>query len=333
MRKTRDERRERENRPVARHVYRGAYSSIVYRLSSILVIAAIAVITGCGTTSKAPPQRGGGYYLDDGPGPNPPANLDSIPDAVPRVEPLHRGATRPYTVMGRSYRPMTSLAPYRARGIATWYGRRYHGKRTSSGEIYDMYAMTAAHTTLPIPSYARVTNPANGRSVVVRINDRGPFVGGRLIDLSYVAAHRLGVIAAGSAVVEVESIFPGATASPAIRPDPTPPPVAAERDPGPAVAIVSPEAAQAPRERAPNDTAGSPGIYLQFGAFGSKENAENQLGRLQAQAGWLSQGLHVHAQDGFYRVHAGPYASREEASRHAERLHQALGITALIVTR
>ena len=103
-------------------------------------------------------------------------------NAVPRAEPINRGTSRPYVVMGRSYTPMTSHAPYRARGIATWYGRRYHGKQTSSGEIYDMYAMTAAHTTLPIPSYARVTNLADGRSVVVRVNDRGPFVGERLID-------------------------------------------------------------------------------------------------------------------------------------------------------
>ena len=120
---------------------------------------------------------------------------------MPRAEPIRAATARPYVVMGRSYTPMTRLEPYRARGIATWYGRRYHGKQTSSGEIYDMYAMTAAHTTLPIPSYARVTNLANGRSVVVRVNDRGPFVDGRLIDLSYTAAHRIGVLAGGSAMV------------------------------------------------------------------------------------------------------------------------------------
>jgi rare lipoprotein A len=163
-----------------------------------------AMLSGCGT----PATRPGGYYLDDGPGGKPPANLDSIPDAVPRVEPINRGTARPYVVMGRSYTPMTSLAPYKARGIATWYGRRYHGKQTASGERYDMYAMTAAHTTLPIPSYARVTNLANGKSVVVRINDRGPFVDGRIIDLSYTAAHKLGVLAGGNARVEVEALVP-----------------------------------------------------------------------------------------------------------------------------
>ncbi|MDP1718259.1 MAG: septal ring lytic transglycosylase RlpA family protein, partial [Burkholderiales bacterium] len=126
------------------------------------MIAAIT-LAGCGTMGKSPRIErapattkpapavpgAGGYYLDDGPGANPPANLDSIADAVPKVEPLHRGTGRPYIVMGKSYTPMTALAPYKARGVASWYGRRYHGKKTASGEIYDMYAMTAAHTTLP----------------------------------------------------------------------------------------------------------------------------------------------------------------------------------------
>jgi rare lipoprotein A len=155
-----------------------------------------------GTTAR----RGGGYYLDDGPGDSPPANLDAIPDAVPRHEPVLPRTTRPYTVFGREYQPMSKLQPYKARGIATWYGRRYHGNRTSSGEPYDMYAMTAAHPTLPIPSYVRVTNVANGRSVVVRVNDRGPFLDNRLIDLSYTAARRLDYVQDGSAEVEVELI-------------------------------------------------------------------------------------------------------------------------------
>ena len=176
------------------------------RYVALAALVAIA-LSACGTTPRAPP-RPGGYYLDDGPGANPPANFESIPDAVPRSEPVNRGTARPYVVMGKSYTPMTSLGPYKARGIATWYGRRYHGRQTASGEIYDMYAMTAAHTTLPIPSYARVTNLKDGRSVVVRINDRGPFVDGRIIDLSYTAAHRIGVIAGGNALVEVESILP-----------------------------------------------------------------------------------------------------------------------------
>lgn len=151
-------------------------------------------------------SRGGAYYLDDGPGRSPPPDLDAIPDAVPRAEPLRAANSRPYVVFGREYRPMQRLEPYKERGVATWYGRRYHGNPTSSGERYDMYAMTAAHPTLPIPSYVRVTHLGNQRSVVVRVNDRGPFLNNRLIDLSYTAAARLGYAEAGTARVEVELI-------------------------------------------------------------------------------------------------------------------------------
>jgi len=154
-------------------------------------------------------KRPGGYYQNDGPGAKPPP-LASIPDAVPRVEPLNRFANRPYNRLGKDYVPLTSVQPYRQRGMASWYGKQFHGQKTSSGEIYDMYAMSAAHPLLPIPSFARVTNLANGKSVVVRVNDRGPFHGGRIIDLSWAAAAKLGYVERGSAEVEVEAIVPGA---------------------------------------------------------------------------------------------------------------------------
>jgi rare lipoprotein A len=176
-------------------------------MKRIGLLIGFLALAGCGST----PQKGG-YYKDDGPHERPPANLERVADAVPRVEPLHKFANRPYNALGKSYVPMTALRPFRERGLASWYGKRYHGQKTSSGEVYDMYAMTAAHPTLPIPSYARVTNLANGRSVVVRINDRGPFKSERVIDLSYVAAYKLGYIQAGQARVEVESIIPGKTA-------------------------------------------------------------------------------------------------------------------------
>jgi peptidoglycan lytic transglycosylase len=167
------------------------------------------VVAGCST---APPHEEpapkGGYYKDDGPGDSPPPDLAALPDAEPRAEPLHRFANRPYQVFGTEYVPMAQLQPFRQRGVASWYGRRFHGQKTSSGELYDMYAMSAAHPTLPIPSYARVTNPGNGRSVVVRVNDRGPFHASRIIDLSYAAAYKLGFIQAGSAQVELESVLP-----------------------------------------------------------------------------------------------------------------------------
>ena len=141
-----------------------------------------------------------------------PPTSTALPTRCRRAEPLHKFANRPYKALGKEYVPMTSLQPFRQRGLASWYGKRYHGQKTSSGEVYDMYQMTAAHPTLPIPSYARVTNAKNGKSVVVRINDRGPFHAGRVIDLSYVAAYKLGYIQAGEATVELESIIPGRSA-------------------------------------------------------------------------------------------------------------------------
>ena len=173
-------------------------------MKALGVALVLALLAGCAST-----DRKGGYYKDDGPGAKPPANIDGIADATPRVEPLHKWANRPYSALGKSYTPLTSLQPFKQRGMASWYGKRFHGQKTASGEIYDMYKMTAAHPTLPIPSYVRVTRVASGKSVVVRINDRGPFHAGRVIDLSYVAAHKLGYIQAGAAEVTVEAIVPG----------------------------------------------------------------------------------------------------------------------------
>jgi peptidoglycan lytic transglycosylase len=327
-----------------------------------IVMLSVAMLSACGTTakrepgervpqvSKAPsvPPRGGGYYLDDGPGNNPPANLDSVPDAVPRAEPIHRGSSRPYAVMGRNYMPMTAVGSYKARGLASWYGRRYHGRPTSSGEIYDMYGMTAAHTTLPIPSYARVTNLANGKAVVVRINDRGPFLYDRLIDLSYTAAYKLGVLAGGNVLVEVESIVPGssppmvATAAPATTRPVTGSPrettsAAANREPEP---VATPLPAGEPQ--APASVAQAPeiplagdagGIYLQLAAFGSRENAESYLARLKIQIDWLTQALHVFSKDGLFRVHAGPYRNHAEARQVADRISQSVGLRPMVLTR
>jgi rare lipoprotein A len=167
-----------------------------------LGIGALLVLTlaGCGTT---PTSRKGGFYQDDGPPDKTLTDPNQLADAVPRIEPFHAYANRPYSALGRSYRPMTEDKPYRARGLASWYGRQFHGSRTSSGEIYDMFAATAAHTTLPIPSYVRVTNTRTGASLIVRVNDRGPFKPDRVIDLSYAAAVKLGIASAGTGEVEV----------------------------------------------------------------------------------------------------------------------------------
>jgi rare lipoprotein A len=312
-----------------------------------------------GTSAPAPSPtkprpatpQGGGYYLNDGPGDNPPANIDQIPDAVPRVEQLRPANMRPYTVMGQTYTPMTRLGPYKERGIASWYGRRYHDQKTSSGEIYDMYGMTAAHTVLPIPSYARVTNLANNKSIVVRINDRGPFHSDRLIDLSYTAAYKLGVLGGGKAMVEVETIIPGASppAAPAVveapapvTPAPVSPPATTTPLPPTAPSIATPLPAAEPVVTPPAKpeadpvvavTAEQKGLFLQLAAFGSQDNAENYLARLRGQIDWLAPALHVYRKDGLFRVHAGPYNSQAEARTAADRISQALGIKPMVLTR
>ena len=266
-----------------------------------------------GTQSQAPSTpsaKGGGYYLDDGPGDNPPANLSEIPDAVPRAEPLLARSNQPYMALGKKYTPMTSYQPYKERGIASWYGKRYHGNKTSSGEVYDMYGMSAAHTTLPIPSYVRVTNPENGKSVVVRVNDRGPFHEDRLIDLSYAAAWKLDLITKGSGLVEVETIDPNSVSPAAAAPAAT---IPAEQ----------PAAADA--------AAPSTGLFVQAGAFRQKGNAD----QLRNQVRQLAQNVGVENwyNDGIYRVRLGPYANRSDAERAAQDIRRALGISTLVITQ
>lgn len=271
------------------------------RFSLILTIA----LAACSTTPPArtlssthhPPvaTTKGGYYLDDGPEANPPANLHAVADAVPRLEPLHRFANRQYVALGQSYIPDAALKPYREEGLASWYGRRFHGKRTASGEIYDMYAMTAAHRTLPIPSYARVTLPETGKSVVVRINDRGPFHKNRVIDLSYTAAYKLGYIGKGSAHVVVESIDPASINS--------------------------------------SGSPLKPGHYVQLGAFGKQANAEKLLARARVALGLSTELTHVALIDDSHRVNLGPFSNQTEADDWAEKTRAALGIKTITIVR
>lgn len=256
------------------------------------------------------PTSGGGYYLDDGPGEISAEELARIPDAVPRPEMLRPANTRPYKALGKEYVPMKEYRPYKERGVASWYGKRYHGNQTASGERYDMYAMTAAHTILPIPSYVRVTNPDNGRSVVVRVNDRGPFLHNRLIDLSYVAAKKLDIVAKGSGIVDVEWID--------TRPE-----------------------AMANRPSTSNQTSSdavqqTSGVYVQVGAFKSQENADRLRNDLQSQNLALAEdGRNVAVQnwynDDTYRVRLGPYANRSEAEQAADKINQRLGTNAIVV--
>ena len=285
------------------------------------------ILVGCGSSpSRAPgPSKPGGYYLDDGPGANPPANLDAITEPVPHLEPINRSTSRPYSALGHTYRPYSELTPYKARGVASWYGKRYHGQKTSSGELYDMYAMTAAHTLLPLPSYARVTNIANGRSVIVRINDRGPFHQDRIIDLSYLAAQRLGLLGRGSGLVEVESIIPGR--------DSRPPIVAAAEPAADTERVTTPERMPIQEPAAVRQEPAASGIYVQLGAFSVAQNADDFLRKMRIDLDWLADSITVDRAGTLYRVHAGPYASRAEADRAAERVHNELGFKALVLER
>src|SRR5690242_13244822 len=181
---------------------------IAHRRALAAMLTTATLLAACGTSppkstppsSATPSSASSRYYKDDGPA-DAPVDLDQVPDAVPRVEPLNRFANRPYSVLGQDFVPATALRPYKEKGIASWYGKKFHGQKTSIGETYDMFAMTAAHPTLPLPSYAKVTSTTTGRSVVVRVNDRGPFLNGRVIDLSYAAAHRVGIAGPGSGEV------------------------------------------------------------------------------------------------------------------------------------
>ena len=285
-------------------------------------------------------KRGGGYYQDDGPADEIPDNLDDIPDAQPQWEPLHRFANRPYVVLGKSYVPNTSLTPVRQRGIASWYGRKFHGQKTSIGETYDMFAMTAAHPTLAIPSYARVTNVGNGKSVVVRVTDRGPFHADRVIDLSYVAAHRLGYINNGSALVDVESLLPTGTTSP-LYAEARPPVLPARSGPAQAgqdefellmnqLAMDNGSAAKPGEASAAN---GAKGVFLQLGAFASADNAESLRSHLSRELEWLTESIQILPGGGIHRVHLGPYPSRNDAEKVAERIRLALGYKPTFITR
>lgn len=254
----------------------------IYR--AITIVIAIGVLAGCSTLGRpiGPPRA-----VPVVPPPPPPANVDSIPDAVPRVEPRSAHGNPPfYDVMGKRYFVLGAADGYVERGVASWYGPTFHGVNTSSGERYDMYAMTAAHKTLPLPTYARVTNLRNGRSVTVRINDRGPFVANRLIDLSYTAAAKLDMLREGTTFVEVRALTPGEPDN-LTRASETPPPT----------------------------------LYVQVGAFADQGNAQRALTRLQA-AGMSTAFIAPPASDrtALYRVRVGPIGDVTQFDQLAARL-------------
>ncbi len=283
--------------------------------STVTCIALAALLVGCSLVSKSR-TRGGSGAGDIPSGssvPQPPPDVLGVPDAVPRAEPRGTRGNPPfYEVFGKRYYVMKSSEGWVERGTASWYGPGFHSASTSLGEPYDMYAMTAAHKTLPIPVYAEVTNLRNGRKVVVRINDRGPFVGDRIIDLSYTAAARLDMLTAGTAPVEVRVITPGGSAEPSRAPTaPATPP------PPPPVTVVNAPAARLPETQA---------MFIQAGVFADHENARRRVEAL------LAGGVELASLDEIsgstrtlHRVRVGPFATVEEFDLNMQRL-RALGI-------
>ena len=236
----------------------------------------------------------GAYYLDDGPEEVIPENLSSIPNAIPKKEPLNKFSNRPYKVFGKTYYPMTSLKPYTATGYATWYGKKYHGNKTSIGEVYDMYKMTAAHKTLPLPCYVKVTNLKNDKTVIVRVNDRGPFVKDRVIDLSYAAANRLEIIEKGSELVKVELI---------------------DLDEKVKVSKINKQ------------------IYIQAGLFSNEKNANNLINKIKKLGTVTNENIKKIKNEDQFQVLIGPFKNLPYAKIKKDELSDNFFINGFIVKR
>lgn len=267
------------------------------------------LLVACSSNQPAPPAQAPAqadrYSQKQDAAPVKPVDVSTVADAIPREEPKSRyGNPDSYEVLGKRYYTKESSEGYTARGIASWYGTKFHGHRTSSGEPYDMYKMTAAHKTLPLPTYARVTNLDNGKTVVVKINDRGPFHDNRVMDLSYAAAARLEILDKGTGLVEIKAVT----------------------TPEPANIVVSRADSQASPPPAETGTATStvhkPSLYLQVGAFASRDNAERLKNRLNTSLPTRqTQIFAVQANlKQVYRVRIGPLESVESADRLASSL-------------
>ncbi|MGM0825781.1 MAG: septal ring lytic transglycosylase RlpA family protein [Pseudomonadota bacterium] len=318
------------------------YASVYKRLGGAALV--LALVSGCasqqpsgagqssgersaGTTeTKKGNDRdtaGGRYAMSGDAYPLEPPDVSDVPDAEPRDEPRSQAGNRStYEVWGKTYNVLDDASGYSKKGLASWYGEKFHGYATSNGEIYDMYKMSAAHRSLPLPTYARVTNERNGQSVIVRVNDRGPFHSDREIDLSYAAAARLDILDEGTGSVKVEAIDPsqwraqqsGGASAPQVasRPEPAAPQASPSRD----------SEAQAPQQ---SDEAT---VYLQIAALGNAQTAQQLQSRLNEE---LAHEVRVQERDDVYRVQVGPVAADQEtAARKA--LHDA-GFTDVFIVR
>lgn len=311
------------------------------------VLVMTMLLAGCaGSGSSTPAQRDGAaagpaatstggerYAMSGDAYPEDPPDVSQIPDAVPRAEAPSRGGNRPvYEVWGKTYRVLPDARGYARQGTASWYGEKFHGYATSNGEIYDMYKMSAAHRSLPLPTYARVTSLDNGRSVIVRVNDRGPFHSDREIDLSYAAAARLDILDRGTGRVKVEAIDPVAwqaengnneanrTAATAVQSAAASTPRTAVTQADDSAATRSGEATEAAVRSEPNPADDKAPIYLQIAALGSADNAQALKSRLERE---LSQPVRVADGAGMYRVQVGPLAHAGQVEPVRDELRRA----------
>ncbi|TDY04334.1 septal ring lytic transglycosylase RlpA family protein [Thiohalophilus thiocyanatoxydans] len=290
----------------------------------VLIVTAACLLAGCAGGSG-----GSRYAMQHDSAPDGDFNASHIPDAVPRVEPPSRyGNPDSYVVRGKRYHVKASSQGYVERGLASWYGKKFHGHRTSSGETYDMYAMTAAHKTLPLPTYAEVTNLDNDKKIIVKINDRGPFHSQRIIDLSYAAARKLDITDKGTAPVQVRALDPRQPAAPVRVKTKTNSSryIAARmgRQPDKTGHTAGSTTAQA--------AADNESIFIQVGAFSSRDNAEKLRARLTQRFDDLDVAAPFHEETRLYRVRIGPLPSREQADQLVEQLARSgLGSPRLVI--
>lgn len=318
-----------------------------------LIVAIPLLLTACSTTH----HKSGQYFQNDGP---PSADQADGADAQPRVEPFKEGTLRPYTVLGKTYVPITEDIPFTQTGVGSWYGKQFHGKRTATGETYDMFAMTAAHPTLPLPSYAQVTNLDNGKSIIVRVNDRGPFLNSRVIDLSYGAARRLGYANKGTAHVRVKRLTFNEIRSGQYNAPSTPgstqvasAPVVSAADEAPndvrvnaieatpaASAVISPRPSPAPTVSSPSAEPVMPDMPggtwgVQIGFFSTKDNAQAFLAHAQATLSSMGEQVtyRIVNDNNGYRVILGRYGSQSTARSAAQAIGSNLGVSAFPIQK
>lgn len=318
-------------------IVRTMQRSTAHLLTWGLPLCVAALLAGC---ASGPEPRTATPSQRDGAPAQAPADLATLPDPVPRIEPIRKGGpNKPYEVLGQSYEPIAEDVPWREQGLASWYGTKFHGRRTASGELFSMYGLTAAHRTLPIPSYARVRHLKTGKSIIVRINDRGPFHASRVIDLSYAAAVKLGMASAGNAQVEVtrltfDDIRRGVWGSGTEQADAEVAEVAAVSTP----AALVPErvsVASVPPSPPPSRayTPAQRGFYVQLAALRQREGVDRLQQRVSSELADLLPMLAVFHEASLYKLKVGPYATRQDAVVAAAQAREALQLSPMVVER